>query len=180
MRLLAFDPGAITGYAVLERAKRGLILEAVGIIPYRRAQTGSDIWAVIRAAAPTLIAVEDWENQGKRIDMNSAWPNRVIGHVEAYASLLGIHLSHVGASRWKPAFGARAWLLPPLPVKIDRPHEPIAKRLALELGGWPALLTDTSAATRQHVVDAVGLACYVALLPHRPQGERARPAMVAR
>jgi hypothetical protein len=164
--ILAFDPGATSGYAVLAKSRRNIMLEAAGTFKYREAHTGTDIWQVIRTYSPTLIVVEDWENQGKSLDMHSTWPNRVIGHVEAYASLLGIHLSLVGASAWKPSFGARANLVKVnLPVKLDAKHERIAKRLTLELGGWPQALSYVPNETLRHAVDAAGLACWVALHP---------------
>ncbi len=171
MTILAFDPGAMTGYAVLaktrpersERNGRGLVLVAAGAFAYRQTITGGDIYDVIRAHTPTLIAVEDWENQGKRIDMHSTWPNRVIGQVEAYANLLGIHLSHVGASVWKPSFSARAHLLPPTPAKLPATHDRIARRVLHELGCWPEALANMPGETLRHAVDAAGLACWVAI-----------------
>lgn len=134
MRILAFDPGGTTGYAALASAKRGLVLEAAGTFQYQERVSGTQVWDLIRRHRPTLIVTEGWENQGKQLDMHSIWPNRVIGQVEAYAGLLGIHLALVGASRWKPSFGARASLLRgELPPGIDREHRAIAQRLRLEL-----------------------------------------------
>lgn len=168
MRVLAFDPGATTGYAVMARASRGLVLEAAGTFIYRREQTGNDIWDAIRRHSPILIVVEDWENQGKQVDMHSIWPNRIIGQVEAYANLLGIHIARVGASLWKPSFSASAGLLKmPLPVRLEAKQRGVAQRLRLELGSWPAALYDMSDDTLRHAVDAAGLACWMMLTSGR-------------
>lgn len=178
MIVLAVDPGAITGYAAIAQTPRGLVLEHAGAIQYRSdsgISAAMEVWDAIRATKPNIIAVEDWEQQGQRVDMHSSWPNRVIGQVEAYAGLLGIHLCYVGASTWKPSFARNAGALPPPPIKLPRSCDLVARRLALELGVWPQLLSELAQRKNGHsrrskpliddVIHAAGLACWVALHP---------------
>jgi len=164
MRVLAFDPGATTGYAVLARSKKGIVLEAAGTFKYDEGKnaTGLGIYEIIRDARPQLVAVENWEDRPGEVTRHSIWPNRIIGHVEAYTALLGIHLALVSGAVWKGSFVAHARSKAlQLPVELEPKHEKIASQITYLLRHWPKTLNTVPPEALRHAVDATGLACWI-------------------
>ena len=152
MRVIAFDPGLGTGWAVVGLEDERPRLEAAGALTIGAAP--SRVKALL--LCPGDVVAEGWENQGKSVDIASSYPNRVLGMIEALACDRGRAFYEAKASVWKPQFARNGGYLP-APDRFDSSHQPLANALLHELGYWPAALAAAPRKERRHALDAAAL-----------------------
>jgi len=162
-RTLALDPGKLTGYALLEHARRGTgDVERAGTIETTRDphQTALALHELLHATKPDRVVIEGWENQGKRVNIHSTTPNLIIGMLAALTALTGTPLHIAYSSEWKPQYGTGAEYLPAPPQKIPKADEHLARRLQHDLRTWPTALVGLKTANAGHAVNAVALSIW--------------------
>jgi hypothetical protein len=152
MKMLAIDPGKTTGYALFVNSK---LLE-FGVWEYDPGLVTRVINGRITHTHQGLdhIVIEDWENQGKRVNIASTIPNRVIGWIESCAATYSIPVTYARASKWQVQF-ARGGELIKIPCQTSQKARRMAGAVYQGLGHWPFEKTPTK--DLPHILDAVGL-----------------------
>ncbi len=148
MIVLGVDPGATTGFAVLDDEDGLRILHAWSATPLERACT--EMAQALNAWAPDLVAVEGWEMQGAHRARGACEQAWAAGQLVGWLRAIG----------WSPVVLRRqADVKPTLGMRRNAPKE-------LARGIMAGRIIDVPRCTNSHELDAAAVA-YAAYITNR-------------
>ncbi|MGL4611465.1 MAG: hypothetical protein ACRCYY_17595 [Trueperaceae bacterium] len=151
--IIAIDPGKTTGYAVLHNSR----LFAFGTIEYSPKLFCEHLDHWFTGHKIEKVIVEDWENQGRQVNIHASSAVRAIGWVEMLAQGYNVPVQLARASKWQVEFAKNGRYFG-APQKVSAKCKDMAGAVYQRLKQWPFDAVPKS--ELPHVLDACGLALW--------------------